>query len=198
MNGYEAIYDWVCGQLAEVNLAERAPRLGLVITEEGQARVNFLGREYLVDKSGAYATDNQRAPINHRSLAAHYAMSEGRGGPSGEFVTLHRLSSVIDQGGIFECASVSKTLDRKFGPNIEALRKRAAELGGTEIPDETSGGLAWLFHAFPKVPIKLIHYPADDEFEAEYKILFDKSATAFMAFEALGFLSGAFVAAMLE
>jgi hypothetical protein len=198
-NGYEGIYEWVRGRLAKADgLAGRAGRLGLTLDGEGRTLVPLFGRVYVVDTSGVAPLDGLPAPVNHLSLAGHYAMSEGRGEASGEFAALHRLSSVIDQGGIFECSSMSKTLDRKFGNDLAALRRRAAQLGGAELSDEPSGGLAWLFQAFPKVPIKLIHHPADDEFGAEYKLLFDTSATAFMAFEALGFLAGAFIGEMLS
>ncbi|UQZ88059.1 hypothetical protein C4J81_02045 [Deltaproteobacteria bacterium Smac51] len=192
-NGYEGIYDWVCGHLAKADLAECAPHLGLTVREDGKVSVSFFGREYLVDNQGVTPADGFPAGVNHLSLVGHYAMSRGRGEPAGEYVPLWRLSGTIDNSGGFDRSTVSNPLDRKFGSDLTALEQTAVRLGGVPQTDEPSGGLAWVFHAFPKVPIKLIHHPADEEFEAEYLLLFDKSADSFMVFEALGFLSGVFI-----
>lgn len=189
--GYEGIYEWVCGQLATADLAACAPHLGLELRADGRVPVNFFGREYLVDKQGVAAADGLPARPNHLSLVGHYAMSPGRGEPGGQFVPMGRLSGTAGNSGSYE-RSRSRELDRKFGADLAALRQRAARLGGVEQAADPSGALAWLFHPFPKVPLKLIHHPADEEFEAEYQLLFDTSATAFMVFEALGFLSGVF------
>lgn len=191
-SGYEGIYEWVRGHLAAADLAACAPRLGLELADDGRVRVNFFGREYLVDNGGVTAADGLPARVNHLSLVGHYAMSQGRGEPGGEFVSLTRLSGVMDTGASFG-RSRSVELNRKFGRDLAALARRAASLGGAAQAEDASGGLAWIFHPFPKIPLKLIHHPADEEFEAEYQLLFDRSATAFMVFEALGFLSGVFV-----
>jgi hypothetical protein len=86
-----------------------------------------------------------------------------------------------------------RALARRFDHDPEALAAATIRLNGRDLGRDHSGGRAWLFHPFPKVPLKLVCHEADEEFPASYRLLFDKSATAFMVFEALGFLAGVFL-----
>lgn len=191
--GYEQIYDWVCGDLAKANLAECAPRLGLKMDENSRVIVPFFGRDYLVDNSGVTTADGRPAEFTYLSVIGHYAMSQGHGEPAGHFLPMWRLSGTVETGGSFECSAISNPLNRRFGNNLEALHAKALSLGGEAVKSEPSGGLAWVFHPFPKVAMKLFHQPADDEFEADYQVLFDITAPNFMQFEALAFVAGIFV-----
>lgn len=55
------------------------------------------------------------------------------------------------------------------------------------------GGVPLIFRPFPKVVLKLVFHPAEEDFPAEFRLLFDSTATAFMDFEALSIMAGAFV-----
>ncbi|MDR3038839.1 MAG: DUF3786 domain-containing protein [Candidatus Adiutrix sp.] len=196
--GYEQIYQWQAAKLADCDLAGHASRLGLAMAGPDLVRVRFFGRDYLVDPGGVRPADGGPAGINHLSLVAHYTLSRGRGEPAYEFVPLGRLSGPVPGRSspagrdTFDREVVDRALARRFDHDPEGLAAAAARLEGRDRGRDPSGGRAWLFHPFPKVPLKLIHHEADEEFEAGYRLLFDTSATAFMEFEALGFLAGLF------
>jgi hypothetical protein len=194
--GYEELSRWQAAKLAGADLTGPASALGLAVAGPGVVRVGLFGRDYLVDGSGVRPVDGKPAGPSQLSLVAPYALSPGRGEPAYEFVTLDRLSGPAPgkpgggnwkPGGYF-----GRALARRFDRDPEALAAAAARLGGRDLGREASGGRAWLFHPFPKVPLKLVCHEADEEFPADYRLLFDVSATAFMAFEALGFLAGLF------
>jgi hypothetical protein len=194
--GYEKIYHWQAAKLAGADLTGPAAGLGLVAIGPGVVRVGLFGRDYLVDGTGVRPADGGPASPNQLSLVAHYALSPGRGEPAYEFVPLDRLSGPAPgqpgAGRTLGRDYLNRALARRFDRDPEALAAAAARLGGRDLGRDSSGGRAWLFHPFPKVPLKLIVHEADEEFPASYRLLFDLSAPAFMVFEALGFLAGLF------
>ena len=195
INGYHQIYLDLAEALATFDLAGNAPRLGLA-AEGGGVLVDFFNRAYRVDAAGVRPLDGGPAEVNHLSLIAHYAMSPGRGEPAGDFMPLGRMTGMVEGRGDFEKSLVNGALGRKFGGDKSALAEAAESIGGRAEGRDQSGGWAWLFRPFPKVLVKLLFYEADDEFPAEYRLMFDSRATAFMEFEALGFLTGVFVREM--
>ncbi len=191
-SGYDGIYQWQLDELAQCEPADRAGDLGLEV-EDGEVVVHFLGRDYRVSRQGVRLLDGGRVSVNHLSLVAHYAMSAGRVEPLGEFVPLRRLSGTATGRGNFDQEAVSRPLERKYAHDLPELIKAARRIGGGEAGRDKSGGLSWIFYPFPKVPLKLVFHEPDEEFSAEFRLLFDRSAPFFMTFEALGFLSGVFV-----
>lgn len=196
--GYEQIYLGLVKSLAGFDLAGNARPLGLAAEPDGTVRVRFFGRDYLVDRGGARPVDGRAVGVNHLSLVVHYALSPGRGEASGQFLPLRRMTGLVEGQGSFEQDAVSRPLIKRFADDRPALEAAVARLEGAYAGPDESGGLSWLFRPFPKIPLKLVLHPADEEFPAEFRLLFDSSATAFMEFEALGFLAGVFVDEMCQ
>jgi len=198
-NGYEGIYLWVVEKLAGFDLTGNAPHLGLKANDDGSVQVNFLNREYQVNSDGAKPLDGRPVGITHLSVVAHYAMSSGRGEPSLEFVSLDKKSGTVSGSqGSFQRESVSNPLVRKFGADQPALEAAVARIGGRPEGRSESGGWSWLFFPFPKMPLKLIYHEADEEFEAEFRLLYDNRCTDFMEFEAVAFVGGILVDELLS
>jgi hypothetical protein len=192
-SGYEKIYDWVASDLEGFDLVKNAPYLKLTVASTGEVIVPLLGRDYLVSNQGVRPADGQYANFNRLSLAAHYAMSMGRGEPSMDFVKLAVLSGVPvgTAGGSYDRNAMAGPIAKKYGSDFPGLEAAISRLGGRPVPHPV--GVCWLVYALPLMPIKLIFQEADEEFEAEFTVLFDRSATNFMRFEAIGFLGGSLV-----
>jgi hypothetical protein len=193
-SGYETIYEWVAAELPGFDLAGNAPHLGLEVHPGGGVVVRLLGRDYLVERGGVEPMDGRPAHFNRKSLAAHYAMSPGRGGPSMDFVKLGVLSGVpMATLGSFDRDAISAPLARRFESDPEALDRAVASLGGRPVDLAAGVGKGYDIPALPLVPMRLIFQPADEEFGAEFTLLHDRKSIEFMQFEALGFLGGALV-----
>ena len=190
--GYERIYLDLASRLAAFDLVGNAPHLGLEISGPDAVSADFFGRKYLIDRQGVKPIDGRPAGINSLSLIAHYAMSSGRGEPDYEFVPLTRLTGLVEGRNSFDKSIVSRVLSKKFKTGQQLLDQAAAAIGGQYQGLDSTGGLAWIFKAFPKVALKLVYHPEDEEFPAEFRLLFDAKALDFMEFEALGFLCGVF------
>ncbi len=87
--------------------------------------------------------------------------------------------------GLFYTKSFSDTVEdrlcRRFGGDLEAMRRAATELGGRVVEQ---GDLGVVINTFPRLPLLFILWRGDEEFEPSARILFDASATNYLnAFE---------------
>ncbi|MDR2349606.1 MAG: DUF3786 domain-containing protein [Deltaproteobacteria bacterium] len=183
--------------LAELDLPSQAKAMGLEWDEKAKAvRVKFLGREYLVANDGITATDGKFPTVDAKSVLAHYLASKGTGDPSPDFLPLKRLTGIAS-GTSGPSENLSKPLGDKFGPNYEAFGKAALEIGARHEGRSPAGAQAFLLEDLPKLPVRLEFFEADDEFEAESKVLFNSASTRFVSYECLELITMCVVVEML-
>jgi len=70
----------------------------------------------------------------------------------------------------------------------DALKRRSAELGGAEIRHRVKADYSCSFDLLPHVPLFLSFWAADEEFDADCKLLFDRSAEDHIDIEYLAYL----------
>ncbi|MDR3203988.1 MAG: DUF3786 domain-containing protein [Deltaproteobacteria bacterium] len=199
-NGYLNIYNWVIESLPGYDLTENAKALGLKPLPGGAVVVPLLSREYLVDSSGVKALDEEHSDVNSLSIAAHYAMSRGRGLPSMSFASLFSMSglSAGSGQGSFDRDAVSKPLAKRFASDLDGLNRAVTRLGGRKEPQLKKGTISYVLFALPRIPIKIVFNQADEDFEDEFSLLYDSRTLDFMEFEAVAFLGGLVVTELLK
>ena len=170
--------------LAGADLPGQAQALGLDIDDQGRVPVRFFDRDYLVSNTAVESLDGAPVPLDHQSILAHYLMSRGRGGLSGEFLPIGRLTGVVSTDAS-PSDSLIAPLTANFGDRYDLFVRAARQIGGQAGGRAPSGGEAWLFPILPFFPVRVIFFEADDEFPAEVKVLFDSSAPSFVAYECL-------------
>jgi hypothetical protein len=79
----------------------------------------------------------------------------------------------------FEKRAVAPLLGR-FGANPEQILEPAQELGGWK---EDMGDFAVTIPIFPRVPVTLVFWKQDEEFEARLTILFDRTVIRYLPTE---------------
>jgi len=87
--------------------------------------------------------------------------------------------------GLFYTKTFSETVEdrlcRRFCEDIESLQLACEALGGREVDQ---GDLGMVLKTFPRLPLLIIIWQGDEEFEPNARVLFDASATSyFNAFE---------------
>lgn len=78
-------------------------------------------------------------------------------------------------GGLFFTASHTLTtqlLAGEFDGRLDILDAAARSIGGVKV---NSGDLAYRFRILPRVPIQIIYWGRDEEFEASLHVLFDET-----------------------
>jgi hypothetical protein len=73
-------------------------------------------------------------------------------------------------------------LEKRFGEDLEGFRRAAEVLGGTPVP---MADAAYVLKVFPKVPLYVLLWAQDEEFEARVSVLFDQSVEAHLAPDAI-------------
>jgi hypothetical protein len=195
-DGYGENYKKLLPLLDRDGLLANAARLGAVIEGES-ARISCLGREYIITRTGVEAADGLPSDENLRGVLIYYAISQGAGKETGEFALLNRLSGMHDGQTTLAKDMMTSTLLREF-KEPERFDAAVTRLGGERLPQESGGRHVWQLRVLPPIVMRFVFYEADEEFPAEFQIMFDTVATRYLEFECLAFLTGSVVKELVE
>jgi len=149
----------------------------------GHAEVPFLATPYLIrgsDGEVSYKEDQGKEPaLWEKILVLHY-FGTSDGTPVGKDpISFKEVREAMLYLPIFEKRAVAPLLGR-FGANPEQIQEPAEQLGGHK---EDLGDFSVTIPAFPRVPITLVFWKKDEEFEARLSILFDRTVLRYLPTE---------------
>jgi hypothetical protein len=145
----------------------------------GEARaflLPFLGEDLLIDVKSrtvsGRAEDGWKGIENDllELVSLVYLLSAGPQSPTGELVSFQELQTAHFFTGPH--AIRTRPLVDRFGQDLEGFRAVAERLGGHSMGMADG---AYRFLVFPKVPLHYLLWVGDDEFQATFSILFDRS-----------------------
>jgi len=174
--------------------AEDIARLsGFEIMDDQAFRVDFLNRTYRVSYPDFEFVDMTEAaapvPIQEQVLILHYMSALKPLVPAKRWIAYREIPGA----SFYFSAFVKRAIDplkKAFGKNVAPLLTAAAALDGKPID---VGDAGFEFQVFPKVPMQIIIYAGDDEFEPDANILFDATAGDFLSPEDAAWLGGMLV-----
>ena len=164
-------------QAASIDPAEAAARVGADWdARRGEFSLRFLGSAASLTHPGFEVGIGGHAPPPHIAalLVYHLAISDGSM-PSGEWISFAELPEASFYVTAFRGYTGAR-IAREFAPVGTRLESVVDGVGGTDLPGLADR--AWLIPALPRVPIALLWWDADDEFDARAELLFDSSAAA--------------------
>lgn len=151
--------------------------------EGGHAEVSFLGTSYQIHApSGevSYREPQEKEPaLWEKILVLHYFNTADGTPLAGEPISFKEVREAMLYLPNFEKRAVAPLLGR-FGSNPEQLLDPALALGGRR---EDLGDLSVTIPVFPRVPISLVFWKEDEEFEARLTILFDRTVVRYLPTE---------------
>jgi len=167
-------------QAEKAGVAWRPARGG---EEGGQAEVPFLGTAYLIRSPAvdvSYKEEQEKEPaLWEKILVLHY-FSTSDGTPlAGDPISFKEVREAMLYLPNFEKRAVAPLLGR-FGGNPEQILEPARQLGGRK---EGLGDLSVTIPVFPRVPVTLVFWKQDEEFEARLTILFDRTVVRYLPTE---------------
>jgi hypothetical protein len=171
-------------EVATISFPEIADGLGATV-REGNLIVRSLGRDFAVAPDGEITTQGHNTPWM-KILLLHYIRTRGQTDLSNRWVSYAELKSGMVKALSFrrECEDpLRELLDRDFSPVTGILCRIGAE--------ERSGFAtrnAWHLFLLPKLPVLILYWPREDEFESRVSMLFDSTADQFLDVESLMFL----------
>jgi hypothetical protein len=172
------------GELKLIRLDEVSENLGAEYRGD-RLFLKCFGKHVIVGQDGEIETERILSPWM-KMLLLFYIKSGGSGGLSGKWVFHNELKGGMMKDKAFrrECEEPLKEL---FDQNLTGTGRLLDEYGATH-PEGFETRNAWLLHVFPKLPVLLLYWPKDEEFESSVAIRFDSTADKYFDVEQLIFL----------
>lgn len=170
--------------IKKISLDEVSQNLGAGYSG-GKLHFRCFGRDVEVGPDGEMEMPRALTPWM-RMLVLFYIKNGGCSGLSGKWVLHNELRGGMMKHKAFrrECEEPLKELfDRHFESTVRILNGRAASR-----PDEFATRNAWVVPVFPRLPVLLLYWPPDDEFDSQVTIRFDSTADNCFDVEQLIFL----------
>lgn len=179
-DNYEKLRRYWASEIAKMDFPALAERFSL--RYDGDALyITYFAREYRVDaRTGEItATDAPEERLRYDTVMAiwhlfYYAKPWAR--VKGEFVPFRSVRRLAP----FESAyvrTILKPFARAFSGKTELLHAACRKLGGRPI---RQGDAGYVIDAFACMPLTVVFWDGDDEFEAQANILFDADITDFL------------------
>ena len=183
---YEYAYRLACDALKDADLEERAEKSGALVEKQESGnlliKLNFLNRNCLIrfpEVSITYQENGDEVPLWSKILLLHY-LGKSQGNPlTGEWINFRQLSGGDTYYPAFIKRSQKPLLDF-FAERLELLEEVAQSLGGRK---GSEGDRSVIIPALPRVPIALIFWSGDEEFQPEARILFDSTIPTYLSTE---------------
>jgi hypothetical protein len=179
---YTAAHEVALARFRACSLEDMARCSGYSIEEKALA-IDFLGQHYKVDyPNGNFvpvqASDSELS-IATQILILHYVATLAEPLEVGTLISFKELPG----GAIYIKPFTGRAIDplvRIFGTDPDRLLEVATLLGGQS---NGLGDVGVTLRVFPRIPVTLVLWRADDEFPASGNILFDASAPAILPTE---------------
>lgn len=192
---YTAAYEKSVARFQEMPLAEIEHFSGYAV-QGNRIEVNFLGQRYKVEYPSAKFEPEPQAdgelPIFARILILHYLCNQTEKSVTDQLISFKELPGGSIYNQPFSNRAIRPMVEH-FGEQPERLLEAAQNIGGKPVK---LGDVAVTLNVFPKIPVTLVLWQADEEFPASGNILFDRSASEFLPTEDYAVLAGFVVMAL--
>jgi len=156
---------------------------GQASAEEDLAELPFLGTPYIIRGPRGevrYRDPGAREPaLWEKIIVLHYFNKADGSPPAGTWITVKEIPDSRLYLPNFEKRAVAPLMGR-FGRRPGDLWEAARRLEGKKAD---LGDVSVTVHVFPRVPITLVLWQADEEFPARLNILFDETIVRYLPTE---------------
>ena len=183
-NNYEKVYETLWSRVHDLDLVGSAVPLGGRDLGDGSVEMTFLDEPVRVSREGI-RDERGRSPHEAvRIVLCHYLLRGGRAALSNAWSSYRELEDSAFFMPNFK-DNVERRIAREFAGRIGDLDRAALRIGGGSHAGAPSADGAWTLHALPRIPLLLLFNDRDEEFPADARLLFDRSADVFLDAECL-------------
>jgi len=158
----------------------------------GSIVVRMLQRDYVLRKDGLYENGSPCRDVWAKIIICDYLRRRGTRPLTGELITLGHFPQTASHVKAFQ-SNAEKKISERFCKDLPGLKQRCSELGGREAGGRVKADFSCGFDLLPHVQLFLSFWQADEEFDADCKLLFDSSASDQIDIEYLAYLVERFV-----
>lgn len=155
-------------------------------------RLRMLTRYYEVRKDGLFMDNERCSDAWTKIIVYDYLRRQGRKPLTGEWISLGNFPHTASHVKAFQ-SNAEKKVTEIFKNDLDGLKQRCAEMGGSEINGRIKADFTGRFDLLPRVPLYLSFWKADEEFAPDCKIQFDSGAEDHIDIEYLAYLLELFV-----
>jgi hypothetical protein len=184
-SNYDAVLLELLDEAKKVNARAFATALGGSFID-GVARIPLFGDICTVKDDAVYRGDSKLDTIGS-ILVLRYLLTAGDDQLRNAWVPYRDFKDGAQFASYIK-ANIEDRLAKTFAGKQALLRERLHAAGAGVYRSEAKPDVAADLHPFPKVPLLVIFWDKDDEFDASFQFLFDRSAESFLDMEALAVL----------
>jgi hypothetical protein len=184
---FEETYKNYLAQVAEIDLAATAKRLGIEL-KGNEAQIPFFGRPFGVSSRGVFDPEGREPTHAVRVALCQYLLLSPPTPPVGEeWVSYKDFKDAGPFVGGF-VNNTEKALVRYFSGRLEGLKLAGTNLGGHTPKLTLSYQVVLQFEALPQISLLLLFNDEDEEFPAQCSLLFQRKAERYLDMECLAIL----------
>lgn len=149
--------------------------------------VKMISTVYELRKDGLFQNNAYCRDLWAKIIIYDYVRRQGRRPLTGEWLSLGLFPHTASLVKAFQ-SNAEKKIAARFKRDLKSLKQHCAALGGSETEGKVKADYVCRFDILPNVPLYLSFWVADEEFDADCKLLFDKSAEEHIDIEYLAHL----------
>ena len=149
--------------------------------------VRMLGRDYELQKEGLFENSLPCRDVWAKIIICDYLRRLGTRPLTGDLITLGHFPHTASLVKTFQ-GNAEKKISERFGKDVHGLKQRCSELGSRGTSGLVKADFSCRFDLLPHVQLFLSFWQADEEFDADCKLLFDSSASDHIDIEYLAYL----------
>jgi hypothetical protein len=184
-SNYDQVLAELLGEARSRNAAANAPAPGGSLSD-GSAQIPLFGDTCTIKDDGIYRGDSKLDTIGS-ILVLRYFLTAGDDPLRNAWVAYRDFKDGAQFASYIK-ANIEDVLAKRFAGKQALLRERLQAIGAAVYRSEAKPDVAAALHPFPRVPLLVIFWDKDEEFDASFQFLFDESAESFLDMEALAVL----------
>jgi hypothetical protein len=184
-SNYDAVLADLLKEAHQKNAAASAPALGGSLAE-GRAEILLFGEPCTVKDDAVY-TNAAALDTVGSILVIRYLLTAGDEPLRNAWVPYREFKDGA-QFATYIKTNIEDRLAAHFAGRKALLQERIQHIGGVMYRSESRPDVAAALYPFPKVPLLIIFWDKDEEFDASVQLLFDRSAASYLDMEALAVL----------
>jgi hypothetical protein len=189
-SSYEQVSEELEKEAVGVDFKETAEAIGgMYKAADGKEAitVKMISTVYELRKEGLFQNNAYCLDLWAKIIICDYVRRKGRRPLTGEWLPLGLFPHSASLVKAFQ-STAEKKIAASYKRDLKGLKQRCAALGGDETEGKVKADYICRFDLLPNVPLYLSFWAADEEFDADCKLLFDKSAEEHIDIEYLAYL----------
>jgi hypothetical protein len=185
---------------AKLRVSDRAviaERSGATIDHDGNLRVAFLQREYVIDHaewSVTYADGGAVPPSIMQSLILTYLYTADGTPPIDRWVGFRELPSGLFYAQAFQ-GYTGDELIRHLNGDVAAFKQAGEKLKGAAL---AIGDAGYVFQVLPRLKLAVVMWSGDEEFPPQAQVLYQETAPHYLMTEGLAIVGSLLIGQIVK